>query len=161
MSQASSPDLRYSHLVCHPDSEGVYIPNELVTRPLIASETHPGLHVMGKVSVIAVIAMPRMCLEVERHRRARTHVTLSDRTGGIVGSSYGLLDELIEVAPHLGISLDDDGSLPLHEAQRLYHVSTSGKGDHHDEICAWLALHEAAELSITYGTSIVMVPSTI
>ena len=63
MSQASSPDLRYSHLVCHPDSEGVYIPNELVTRPLIASETHPGLHVMGKVSVIAVIAMPRMCLE--------------------------------------------------------------------------------------------------
>lgn len=100
-------------------------------------------------------------LGVERHRRARTHVTLSDRTGGIVGSSYGLLDELIEVAPHLGISLDDDGSLPLHEAQRLYHVSTSGKGDHHDEICAWLALHEAAELSITYGTSIVMVPSTI
>lgn len=80
--------------------------------------------------------------------------------GDTVGSSYGLLDELNEVAPHLGIALDDDGSLPLQESQRLYQVSVNGKGHHHKEICAWLALHEAAELSIVYGTSIVMVPST-
>lgn len=81
--------------------------------------------------------------------------------GGIVGSSYGLLDELVALAPHLSIALEDDGSLPLHEADRLYQVSRSGKGEHHQEVCAWLALHEAAELSIIYGTAIVMLPSTV
>lgn len=81
--------------------------------------------------------------------------------GDVIGSSYGLLHELVEVAPYIGVALEDDGSLPLHEAERLYQVSFLGKGDYHKESCAWLALHEAAELSIIYGTSIVMLPSTV
>lgn len=80
--------------------------------------------------------------------------------GGTVGSSYALLDELIEIAPYLGIHLSADGSLPATEAARLFDISETPMGDFGQEITAWLSLHEAAELSINYGTSIVFTPSS-
>jgi hypothetical protein len=81
-------------------------------------------------------------------------------TGGTVGSSYSLLDELIEIAPHLGINLSEDGSLPKSEATRLFEVSQNSEGDFGRELTAWLSLHEAAELSISYGTAVVYTPSS-
>lgn len=83
--------------------------------------------------------------------------------GGTVGSSFTLLDELIEIAPYLGIHLSEDGSLPATEAARLFRISETSEtpeGDFGQEMTAWLSLHEAAELSITYGTSIVLTPSS-
>jgi hypothetical protein len=64
------------------------------------------------------------------------------------------------MAPYLGIHLSHDGSLPATEAARLFDVSQTAEGDFGQEITAWLALHEAAELSITYGTSIVLTPTS-
>lgn len=80
--------------------------------------------------------------------------------GGTVGSSFALLDELIEIAPYLGIHLSEDGSLPPTEATRLFNISQTSEGDFGQEITAWLSLHEAAELSITYGTAVVFTPSS-
>ena len=92
---------------------------------------------------------------------ALRHVSTSRLpAGGTVGSSFTLLDELIEIAPYLGIHLSEDGSLPATEADRLFRISETAEGDFGQEMTAWLSLHEAAELSITYGTSIVLTPSS-
>lgn len=80
--------------------------------------------------------------------------------GGTVGSSYSLLDELIDMAPYLGIHLREDGSMPASEASRLFEISQKSEGDFGQEMTAWLSLHEAAELSITYGTAVVLTPSS-
>lgn len=95
--------------------------------------------------------MPLQCEKTHPHLKI---------LGGTVGSSYALLDELIEVAPYLGIHLSEDGSLPASEAARLFDISEKAEGDFGQEMTAWLSLHEAAELSIVYGTSVVFTPSS-
>lgn len=77
--------------------------------------------------------------------------------GDVVGSSCGLLDELIDLASSLGIRLEKDDSLSQQEAARLYVISSGAEHPYANEICAWLTLHEACELSMTYGTAIVFV----
>jgi len=77
----------------------------------------------------------------------------SSLPGGMLGSSYRLLEELEVVAPALGIRLID-GWLPDNEAARINELACSEEGIYR-ELCAWLALHEAARVSIELKTAIV------
>jgi len=77
----------------------------------------------------------------------------SSLPGGMLGSSYRLLEELEVVAPALGIRLSD-GRLSDNEAARINELACSGEGIYR-ELCSWLALYEAARLSIELKTAIV------
>lgn len=109
-------DLLGSHLICHSDAEGFYLPIDFVD-VLFDEADEPSL------------------------------------PGGMLGSSYRLLEELCLVAPALGIRLTD-GDLADDEAARIDALACSGAGIHR-ELCAWLALYEAARLSIELKTAIV------
>ena len=54
------------------------------------------------------------------------------RAGGTVGSTGKLLDELIEVAPCLGVRLQPDDSLSESEAARIYQLAST-------QVCAAIA----------------------
>ena len=73
--------------------------------------------------------------------------------GGMLGSSYKLREELVTVAPALGIFLLGE-ELSDEEADRI-----SGRIDAEDglqrELMAWLAAYEACRLSIEHKTAIV------
>ena len=105
-----------SHLVCHSDAEGFYLPVDF-PEPLFADSAQ------------------------------------SDVPGGIVGSSQRLLAELVQVAPALGITLRD-GRLSDAEADRIDFLASSEEGLHR-ELSSWLALFEAARLSVEHRTAIV------
>lgn len=151
--------LQTSHVVTHSESHGVYIPLEM-KMPLQCEKTHPHLKILGtNVLCKLPVTSPHSSGLEFAHEHWQSCSNLS-YAGGTVGSSYALLDELIEVAPYLGIHLSEDGSLPASEAARLFDISEKAEGDFGQEITAWLSLHEAAELSITYGTSVVFTPSS-
>lgn len=106
----------YSHLLCHSDSEGFYLPidfNDIV------------------IDVSGADRIP----------------------GGIVGSSYRLMAELVEIAPLLGIKLKL-GELSDEEATRINQLAESD-GEFSYEYMVWIALFEAARLSIEYSSAIV------
>lgn len=73
--------------------------------------------------------------------------------GGMLGSSYRLLEELIDVAPALGIALDA-GHLSDEEANRIAGQCDDDTGIYR-ELIVWLALFESARLSIEHKTAIV------
>ena len=104
-----------SHLLCHSDSEGFYLP----------------------------IDFPDVVFSSED----------DDVPGGMVGSSPRLRDELRAVAPALGIALVG-GELADDEARRINALAAAG-GPLWHEYAAWIALFEAARLSIAHGTAIV------
>lgn len=64
-----------------------------------------------------------------------------------LGSSYKLLDELRELAPNLGIKLNN-GSLPTIE--ELNHLIDKNDDPFLGEKIAWIALFQCAELSIKH-----------
>jgi hypothetical protein len=72
--------------------------------------------------------------------------------GGIVGSSHQLMREMIEVAPSLGIKLSG-ANLSDAEATRINAVAESEEGFWIEHL-VWIALFEAARLSIEHGTAI-------
>jgi hypothetical protein len=74
--------------------------------------------------------------------------------GGMLGSSYALLDELREVAPAIDIDLKD-GELTDGEADRLYEVGCDDAHPWTREYVVFLALWEAAKASIAHKTAIV------
>lgn len=69
-----------------------------------------------------------------------------------LGSSHRLFAELIFVAPALGIHLDGD-SLSSEEAERLTSIIDDDAALN-IEIMVWIALFEAARLSLTHKTAI-------
>jgi len=75
-----------------------------------------------------------------------------DLPGGMLGSSYRLREELILVAPALGIALEG-GELTDAEAARLDAIDTDDPMWR--ENAAWFALFEAARLSIAHRAAIV------
>ena len=77
----------------------------------------------------------------------------ADLPGGMLGSSYRLLEELVLVAPALGIALTD-GELSDEEAARLGDGMGEDEGLYR-EIESWLLLYESARLSIAHKTAIV------
>jgi len=105
-----------SHLICHSDAEGYYVPIDFQD-VLFSDGEEPGL------------------------------------PGGMLGSSYRLLEELILVAPALGIQLQA-GQLSDDEARRIDDSASCDEGLHREH-ASWLALYEAARLSIEYRTAIV------
>ena len=80
-------------------------------------------------------------------------VIADDRlVGGLLGSSFRLRDELIEIAPALGISLQN-GQLSDEEADAV-NAGTEDGMPLSIEKMAWIALYEAARLSIQHKTAI-------
>jgi hypothetical protein len=71
------------------------------------------------------------------------------------GSSQRLLSELIEVAPALGIKLDRRGELADDEATRISELAEAEQTPYYRELLSWMALYEAARLSIQHRTAIV------
>jgi len=104
-----------SHLVCHSDAEGYYVPVDFDE---------------------VLYAEPDQELP-----------------GGILGSSYRLRDELVLVAPALGITLTD-GQLSDEEVARIGRLIDADEGLHREYV-SWLRLYESARLSIAHKTAIV------
>jgi len=102
-----------SHLLCHSDAEGFYLPIEFREVLFDESERIPG---------------------------------------GMVGSSYRLLEELAFVAPVLGIRLQGS-SLPDEEAQAINDKVERQEGLWIERI-VWLSLFEAARLSIKHKAAV-------
>lgn len=100
-----------SHLICHSDSDGYYVP----------------------------VDFPYMLYS-------------DDLPAHILGSSYRLQEELQVAARPLGITLDN-GRLSDQEAARINALARAD-GPFVREYGIWLALFEAARLSITHGTAI-------
>jgi hypothetical protein len=107
-----------SHLICHSDAEGFYVPVDFDEVLFSESESED-----------------------------------EALTGGMLGSSYRLHDELVQVAPALGIALAD-GQLSDAEAARIAAVAERDEGLYR-EYASWLLLYEMARLSIAHKTAIV------
>ncbi|CAA2102873.1 hypothetical protein [Variovorax paradoxus] len=107
-----------SHLICHSDAEGFYVPVEF--DDVLFSDADSEDEAL---------------------------------TGGMLGSSYRLRDELVQVAPALGIALDD-GQLSDEEAARIDALAENDEGLYR-EYASWLLLYEMARLSIAHKTAIV------
>ena len=73
--------------------------------------------------------------------------------GGMLGSSYKLREELVTVAPALGIFLLGD-ELSDEEAERV-NARVEAEDGLDRELVAWLAIYEACRLSIEHKTAIV------
>lgn len=105
-----------SHLLCHSDAEGLYLPVDF-DDVLFSGDG---------------VELP----------------------GDMIGSSYRLFEELVVVAPALGIQLDIEAGLDDSEAARLNILA--GSDDRLvREIITWFALYEASRLSIIHRTAIV------
>ncbi len=104
-----------SHLLCHSDCEGYYVPIEF-GNPLFADNEK---------------LIP----------------------GAMLGSSYGLMRELVAVAKYLKIKLRK-GVLSDAEAERINKLARQ-KGPFNTEYLVWICLFEAARLSIEHKTAIV------
>lgn len=104
-----------SHLLCHSDREGYYVPVDF--QELILDPGH-------------------------------------EITGGVVGSSFALRRELITLCDPLEIDVDDEGNLSDENADRLSKQRPSG-APFAIERLVWLALYEAARVSIEEETAIV------
>ncbi|MFZ6642898.1 hypothetical protein ACO0LL_24480 [Undibacterium sp. TC4M20W] len=104
-----------SHLVCHSDAEGYYVPVDFDEVLFDSEET----------------GLP----------------------GGMLGSTYRLMEELILVAPALGIQLDN-GQLSDAEVARIQE-QTEKEAACYRELETWVTLFEAARLSLEHKTAIV------
>ncbi len=104
-----------SHLLCHSDREGYYIPVDF--GPLILDPSH-------------------------------------EMRGGVVGSSQQLRQELISICNPLEIELNDQGELDDQAASRLS-TQRPNETPFAIERLVWLALYEAATVSIEEDTAIV------
>ena len=70
----------------------------------------------------------------------------------MLGSSYSLMEELLQIAPKLGIHLVDN-KLSDEEANKVNQLADSKEGFYR-EYAVWIILFEAARLSIEYKTAI-------
>ncbi|GAA3993046.1 hypothetical protein GCM10022247_10390 [Allokutzneria multivorans] len=73
--------------------------------------------------------------------------------GGMVGSSQALLRELVYVAPHLGIALDN-GELSDSEIDSIHDENDPDSHPLWRERVTWLLYYEAARVSVANGTLI-------
>lgn len=78
-----------------------------------------------------------------------------DIPGAILGSSQGLLRELVKVAPFLGIELTESGEPTEPARQKLLDANTNETPPYYREYIVWYSLYEAAHFSIAHQTMIV------
>jgi len=102
-----------SHLVCHDDAEGFYLPIDF-TEVLMDDE--------------------------------------GELPGGMLGSTQRLMEELLALAPALGIEVKN-GELSNAEAKRL-NREVEKEASFCTEKMVWIALFEAARLSLKYESAI-------
>jgi hypothetical protein len=102
-----------SHLLCHSDCEGFYVPIDF----------------------------------------AEVIVDKDDRLpGGMLGSSFALMNELVSIAPALGVRLED-GQLGDDEVRRI-DESINAEAPLWIEKAVWQSFFEAARISLQFGTAI-------
>jgi hypothetical protein len=118
-----------SHLLCHSDAEGFYVP----------------------VDFKDVLFDGDSCEEDDDEDDVEEGE--AGLPGGMLGSSCRLLEELVFVAPALGIHLDN-GKLSDEEAERI-DALIEEDGGLYREYVSWLLLYESARLSIAHKTAIV------
>lgn len=119
-----------SHLLCHSDAEGFYVPVDF-DEVLFDGDGGDEEEAEGDADIEEPAGLP----------------------GGMLGSSQRLLEELVFVAPALGIRLDD-GRLSDEEAERIDALIDEDDGLYREYV-SWLLLYESARLSIEYRTAIV------
>ena len=119
-----------SHLLCHSDAEGFYVPVDF-DEVLFDGDGGDEEEVEGDADIEEPAGLP----------------------GGMLGSSQRLLEELVFVAPALGIRLDD-GRLSDEEAERIDALIDEDDGLYREYV-SWLLLYESARLSIEHRTAIV------
>lgn len=78
-----------------------------------------------------------------------------DVPGAMLGSSQGILRELIKVAPFLGIDLTESGELTEAARQKLLDANANETPPYYREYIVWHSLYEAARFSIAHQTMIV------
>ena len=81
-----------------------------------------------------------------------TVIEIDDIPGLLLGSSHRLFQELIFVAPTLGVALDGQ-NLSNDQVERIEKIIYA-EGPLHIELMVWILLFEAARLSIEHGTAI-------
>jgi hypothetical protein len=113
---ADASSMMDSHLLCHSDCEGLYVPIDFPD-PIFPEDSN---------------AVP----------------------GGMLGSSQGLLRELVEVAPVIGVKLEN-GELSPAEADRIHGLSNDETHPFNIELLVWFSLYDAARISIDHRTAIV------
>ncbi|MDR6519778.1 hypothetical protein J2789_002460 [Variovorax paradoxus] len=119
-----------SHLLCHSDAEGFYVPVDF-DEVLFDGDGGDEEGAEGDADIEEPAGLP----------------------GGMLGSSQRLLEELVFVAPALGIRLDD-GRLSDEEAERIDALIDEDDGLYREYV-SWLLLYESARLSIEHRTAIV------
>lgn len=119
-----------SHLLCHSDAEGFYVPVDF-DEVLFDGDGGDEEEAEGDADIEEPAGLP----------------------GGMLGSSQRLLKELVFVAPALGIRLDD-GRLSDEEAERIDALIDEDDGLYREYV-SWLLLYESARLSIEHRTAIV------
>lgn len=127
-------DSEDSHLLCHSDAEGFYVPVDF--KEVLFDERDEDDEA-----------------EEEDEEEDEEDDEALGLPGGMLGSSYRLLEELVYVAPALGIHLNN-GKLGDEEAERIDALIEDDNGLYR-EYAAWLLLYEAARLSIAHRTAIV------
>jgi hypothetical protein len=120
-----------SHLLCHSDAEGFYVPVDFKDVLFDGDDS---------------------CEEDDEDDEDEEEEE-AGLPGGMLGSSYRLLEELVFVAPALGIHLDN-GKLSDEEAERI-DALIEEDGGLYREYVSWLLLYESARLSIAHKTAIV------
>lgn len=118
-----------SHLLCHSDAEGFYVPVDF--DEVLFDGDGGDEEEAGDADIEEPAGLP----------------------GGMLGSSQRLLEELVFVAPALGIRLDD-GRLSDEEAERIDALIDEDDGLYREYV-SWLLLYESARLSIEHRTAIV------
>ena len=119
-----------SHLLCHSDAEGFYVPVDF-DEVLFDGDGGDEEEAEGDADIEEPAGLP----------------------GGMLGSSQRLLEELVFVAPALGTRLDD-GRLSDEEAERIDALIDEDDGLYREYV-SWLLLYESARLSIEHRTAIV------
>ncbi|RUR68462.1 hypothetical protein ABL849_07770 [Variovorax sp. 375MFSha3.1] len=130
-----------SHLLCHSDAEGFYVPIDF-QEVLFDSDGSDEDEEEDDAQEEADEAEGDADLE-----------ELSGLPGGMLGSSQRLLEELVFVAPALGIRLEN-GKLSDEEAERIDALIDDDNGLYREYV-SWLLLYESARLSIEHRTAIV------
>ena len=131
-----------SHLLCHSDAEGFYVPIDFkeVLFDGDGSEEDDDEDEEDE--------------EADHDAEGDADIEeLSGLPGGMLGSSQRLLEELVFVAPALGIRLEN-GKLSDEEAERIDALIDDDNGLYREYV-SWLLLYESARLSIEHKTAIV------
>jgi len=148
-------DSEDSHLLCHSDAEGFYVPVDF--KEVLFDDGDEDGDAQEEAEEDddedVDLSSGRDDDDVEDDDEEDEDEEQAGLPGGMLGSSYRLMEELVFVAPALGIRLAN-GQLSDEEAERVDALIEDDNGLYR-EYAAWLLLYESARLSIAHRTAIV------